>query len=118
MSTTDATQSARESVVIPMHLLPLLRATADDQLELACGVGPDWTPEIRARVLTAARMIDELDSGNPSPAVIEHLTSRVEIADEPPRWPRTIAEADALLKQFRLLRQVYVLREAARRARG
>ena len=118
MNTTDATHPTPESVDIPMHLLPLLQVAADDQLELACDIGGDWTPEIRDRILRAARVVDELDSGSPTPSVIEHLAARVQVADEPPMWPSTIAEATTMLRQVGAMRQLMVLRAKAREARA
>jgi hypothetical protein len=56
-----------------MHLLTGLQVAADDQRELACDIGGDWTPEIRDNIVRAAAVVDELDSGSPTPRVIEQL---------------------------------------------
>ena len=43
--------------------------------------------------------------------------ARVQVAEEPPIWPSTFAEASTMLRQVSVMRQLMVLRAKAREAR-
>jgi hypothetical protein len=63
-------------------------------------------------------VVDEPGPDSPTPSVIEHLAARVQIGDELPMWPSTIAETSTMLRQVGVMHQLMVLRAKAREARA
>jgi hypothetical protein len=63
----DVDRTGTPTFEAPDHLLPRLRAAAEDELERACDNGGEWDEHIRARVLDAARMVETSTSRRSAP---------------------------------------------------
>lgn len=100
---------------IPDHLLPRLRAAAEDELEFACDNGGEWDDHTRAHVLDAARIVETFDLGTLSPAQIAALAGRaLELAFEQPiAAPRQMEDIAELVALTGVSRELIRLRDAA-----
>lgn len=72
------------SFEIQDDVLLLLRRAADLGLELACDFG-DWSDDVRAQVLNAARVVDVFYLGTPSAFRVAELADNALRWAEPPR---------------------------------
>jgi hypothetical protein len=69
----DADRTCPERFEIPPEVLPMLQRAADAYLESANDNGGDWDNEIRANLLSAARLYDVFHFGAPNATQVAFL---------------------------------------------
>jgi hypothetical protein len=101
---------------VPDHLRPLLGAATE--LELEHATDEYWSTDgdergiARARLLRAARTAENWGAGTCSREEIAKL-ARIAVPEcEPGRWPRTLEEADHVVRQAGLTRDLILFRDA------
>lgn len=100
---------------IPDHLLPRLRAAAEDELERACDNGGEWDEHIRARVLDAAHAVETFDPATLTATEIAVLADRaLQLAfEERITAPRQMEDVADLVALTGVSRELIRLRDAA-----
>lgn len=113
MSTPDRTWP--EGFDVPEHVAELLRAAAEDELERAWEHRGEWTEEIRARLLNAARVVEVFDIGMLAPAQVAALADRARdlVFEEEVPVPEELEDLNAYVARFGVCRELIVLRDAA-----
>jgi hypothetical protein len=125
----DKDTTSQGGVEIPRHLLPLLRAAAVLEVELACD--GEWGEDVHLECVEAAvHARDALAAGTCTREQVSALASRAaamqgeatqsaaeaEAASAPVTigagWPVTVEQADALYKRAKLTRALIELRDA------
>jgi hypothetical protein len=101
--------------IVPARLRRALGAAAEFDLEMAAdGFWPD-EPEDRSQhleaIMRASRVVDLLKARSCSREQIGKLARIAAAEQDPGRWPRTIEEADELIKRARLTRDLIALRD-------
>ena len=104
---------------VPAHLRPLLGTAAEHELEATTDHEWPANPDARARrretVMTTADMVNNWDVGASTPAEVARLAERAAADQQPPEfigtWPASIAQADELLRQVGLTRDLLQLRD-------
>jgi hypothetical protein len=111
----NADRTGPTTLDIPDHLLPRLRAAAEDELEFACDNGGEWDEHTRANVLDAVRVVETFDLGTLSPPQIAALADRaLELAFEQPiAAPRQMEDVADLVALTGVSRELLRLRDAA-----
>jgi hypothetical protein len=105
---------------VPAHLRPLLGAAAERELEAI--TDHEWPADLDARasrhdaVMTTADMFNKWEADVSTPAEVARLAERAAADRQPPdfigTWPMSIAQADELLRQVGLTRDLLQLRDA------
>jgi hypothetical protein len=105
-----------ENPTVPDHLRLLLGAAAE--LELEHATDGYWATEgderavARARLLQVVRMGENWDADACSREEIAKLARLAVPQCQPIRWPRTLAEADHVVRQAGLTRDLILFRDA------
>lgn len=104
---------------VPAHLRPLLGAAAEHELEAT--TDHEWPADDNARstrrdlVISTAHMADNYEADVLTQDQVVRLAERAAADQQPPDfigpWPTSIAEADKLLKQVGLTRDLLQLRD-------
>jgi hypothetical protein len=102
--------------IVPAHLRPVLGAAAELLLEVSTdGFWPD-KPEgretQRRTIMEAARVIDLFAADSCTREQIAKLARMAAAEQDPGRWPRTLEEADELIRRAALTRDLTLLRDA------
>jgi hypothetical protein len=101
---------------VPDHLRPLLGAAAELELEHATdgywATDGDERSVARARLLQVARTAENWDAGTCSREEIATLARLAVPECDPGRWPRTMEEADHVVRQAGLTRDLILFRDA------
>jgi hypothetical protein len=99
-----------ENPTVPDHLRPLLGAAAEVELEHA--IDGDERAIARARLLQVARTAESWGAGTCSREEIAKLARLAVPQCQPIRWPRTLEEADHVVRQASLTRDLILFRDA------
>jgi hypothetical protein len=104
---------------VPAHLRPLLGAAAEHELEAT--TDHEWPADDPARarhrdaVMASAHMVDNYEADCLAQAEIVRLAERAASDQQPAdfigTWPTSVAQADELLKQVGLTRDLLQLRD-------
>jgi hypothetical protein len=105
-----------ENPIVPEHLRPLLGAAAELELEHATdgywSTDGDERAIARVRLLQVTRMAENWDAGTCSREETATLARLAVPECDPGRWPRTLGEADHMVRQAGLTRDLILFRDA------
>lgn len=105
-----------ENPTVPDHLRPLLGAAAELELEHATdgywSTDGDERVVARARLFQVTRMAEHWDARISSREEIATLARLAVPECAPGRWPRTLEEADHVVRQAGLTRDLILFRDA------
>jgi hypothetical protein len=104
-----------EDPTVPAHLRPALGAAAELELELSTdGHWPD-EDEPRAahreEIMRASRVVDLWAADCCTREQVGKLAHRAAAEQQPGRWPRTLGEADDVVRRAALTRDLIMLRD-------
>jgi hypothetical protein len=103
-------------LIVPAHLRPALGAAAECELEMATdGFWPDEPGdriEKREEIMRAVRLVEMWEADSCSREQVAKLARAAAAEQDPGRWPRTVEEAEELVRRAPLTRDLIVLRDA------
>ena len=117
MDTPDRTcRRPDEDPIVPVHLRPALGNAAEEALVMATEGGWPQDSDERAahrdEIMRAARVIDLFQTDSCSGEQIGRLAKHAVWREELDRWPRTLDEADELVRRASEARDLIILRDA------
>jgi hypothetical protein len=102
-------------LTVPAHLRPALGAAAEWELETATDGfwpdAPDERIEKREEIMRAVRLVEMWEADSCSREQIAKLARAAAAEQDPGRWPRTVEEAEELVRRAPLTRDLIVLRD-------